>query len=249
MLLYDEWIKECHRFLERSEGKLIHPVSNKNWPDAGEHQLILRKEMAYELGGDTYPAISGFGLTSSSQWFENDEIWLYGADLPKITQNTPYARLAFILVEDEGFFDDQQTYSSIRKIEYTRYHVHPQGFMTRISVASEREPVRISRSALDQGLDFAKVGQRYLDHYHNDLKVKAVKLVFITLPDFPYSELDRLAHKAQQITLTLDHIYKNLNMDCSSCHLKEICDEVEGIRELHFKHDRSDSSIQLNDTK
>ncbi len=243
MILYDEWIRQCHSLLEKYNGIQIHPNSNEKWLDAGEHQLILRNEMAFELGGDTHLAVSGLGLTSSNQWFKNDEIWRYGEDLAEITQDISYARLTFILLDEDVFFDDQRTYTSIRKIEYTRYHVHPSGFMTRISVASEREPVRVSRSAIDQGLDFAKVGQRYLDHYHNDPKVKAVKLVFITLLDFPFSELNCLAHKAQQITLTLDHIYKNLNMDCSSCHLKEICDEVEGMMELHFNHDSNDSSM------
>ena len=29
-------------------------------------------------------------------------------------------------------------------------------------------------------------------------------------------------------------IMKNLIMDCKACNLKEVCDEVEGMKELHF---------------
>jgi hypothetical protein len=29
---------------------------------------------------------------------------------------------------------------------------------------------------------------------------------------------------------------QNINFDCSTCNLKPICDEVEGMRELHFKN-------------
>ena len=27
---------------------------------------------------------------------------------------------------------------------------------------------------------------------------------------------------------------KDVNMDCGSCGLQEICDEIEGLREMHF---------------
>ena len=36
------------------------------------------------------------------------------------------------------------------------------------------------------------------------------------------------------LTKAIDHIFKNVIMDCQACSLQEICDEVEGMRELHF---------------
>lgn len=233
MKLYDEWIEACHRLLEGWEGVRL-PLNGDQWPDAGEHQWILRHESAYELGYGTLPAVSGMGFTSSPIVGEGDEIWRYGPDLSDIPHDSPYARLAFVQIAENGPMEDQRTYALVRKIEYTKYHVHPKGFMTRISAATEREPVRVSRQALAEGLCFAGVGQHYLNRYHRDPNVIAVKLVFITLPDFPYLELERLARHAQGITLALDQIAKNVVMDCKSCALKEICEEVDGMRELHF---------------
>lgn len=233
MKLYDEWIEKCHRLLEGWEGIRL-PIGDQTWPDAGEHQWILRHESAYELGKDTLPAVSGLGVTSSPRWFDGDEIWRYGPDLYDIPHDAPYARLAFVRVAENGPTEDQRTYALVRNIEYTKYHVHPKGFMPRISAANEREPVRVSRKALAEGLDFAGVGQLYVNRYHRDPNVTSVKLVFITLPDFPYPELERLVRHAQHITLALDHIAKNVTMDCKSCHLKDVCEEVEGMRELHF---------------
>ena len=31
-----------------------------------------------------------------------------------------------------------------------------------------------------------------------------------------------------------NHALKDVNMDCGSCGLQEICDEIEGLREMHF---------------
>ena len=42
------------------------------------------------------------------------------------------------------------------------------------------------------------------------------------------------AKKANDITNTLTHILEGLPTDCSVCSLKGICDEVEGMKELHF---------------
>ena len=42
------------------------------------------------------------------------------------------------------------------------------------------------------------------------------------------------AKKADAITNTLTHIMEGLPTDCTVCQLKDICDEVEGMKELHF---------------
>ena len=39
---------------------------------------------------------------------------------------------------------------------------------------------------------------------------------------------------AKDVTGTLTHILEVLPTDCSVCALKDICDEVEGMKELHF---------------
>jgi len=225
-----------------------------DWPDAGEGNLILKGEMAYELGGGNLPAIGGFGLTSSEALVARDEILLYGPDLSELSADSPYARLAFVRVAEDclgggitgaaGVAADaalvgdatDAAYAAIRRIEYTRYHVNPKGYMMRVSVASEREPVRIGKAALAEGLDFAKVGGLFLAGYHAHPEVLAVKLVFVTLPGFPYARLQEEARQAEAITRSLDRIFGNLVMNCASCDLKVVCDEVEGMRELHFSH-------------
>jgi len=139
-----------------------------------------------------------------------------------------------VAVAEAGLGEGEAAYASIRGIEHARYRVSPRGYMARISAASEREPVRVGRAALREGLDFAKVGGHYLKAYRARPQVLAAKLVFVTLPGFPYGELARLASRAEAITESLDHVLKDLVMDCASCHLKPVCDQVEGMRELHF---------------
>jgi CO dehydrogenase/acetyl-CoA synthase beta subunit len=220
---------------DKSNQKAIREnAANLEWPTAEDDNLILRHEMAYELGGADCYAVSAMGFTSQESLVSRDEIIQIGPDLPQIKNDTAYARLVFVKVADDFFKDSNAAYSTMRQIEYTRYHVSPKGYMMRISTANNREAVRVGKDALLEGLDFQKVGKIFSQAYHEHPQVQAVKIVFITAPEFPYAELQKHAIQMEQITESLNHILKDLKMDCSICNLKPVCDEVEGMRELHF---------------
>lgn len=234
MKLYDDTVKDWLRLLESAQGKKLDISKVKDWQDIGNVNMILRSDMAYELGGGQFPALSGMTLTANPDFVPGDEVLLYGKDLSEITEDTPYARLAILRVKEDSLGEGNTLYNAIRKMEYTKYHLNPEGFMMRISAANDREMVRIGKKALEKGLGFGQVGKLFLQSYHQNPKIEAVKLVFITLPDFPYTELEAYIKKSEEITKAIDHILKNLSMDCNACNLKEICDEVEGMKELHF---------------
>lgn len=236
--IYDSIIEDTFVLLSKYEKTQLRITNKKDWRDIGEHNMILRKDMAYELGGGSLPAISGLGITTSKRLIPENEILLYGPDLPQLTNDSPYARITMLRVVPEGLGEGDLAYASIRKLEYTRYHMHPEGYMMRISTTQNREPVRISKEALQQGLNFTKVGNQFLEAYQKYPKVEAAKIIFITFPDFPYAYLQELMEKAQQITESLNHIFQNLKMDCSVCNQKALCDEVEGMKELHFMQNK-----------
>lgn len=235
MRLYDKLISQALQLIASSgDNQMVRgQCQGETCRDSGDFDLVLKSDMAYELGGGTLPAISGLFFTSDQSFVPQDEIWRLGPDLSEIRENVPYARLTLIRVAEGCFSGEAEAYSDLRKMEYTRYHVNPEGYMMRISTASEREPVRISRKALDQGLTFEKAGRSFIKGYRSHPKVEAVKLVFVTAADFPYEQLAKLAHQGEQITKSMNHIFNNLVMDCSACNLKPVCDEVEGLRELH----------------
>lgn len=234
MKLYDETIKEWLKILDSLQGRELDVKKGEGWKDIGNANMILRSDMAYELGGNHLPALSGMTLTADTSLVPRDEVLLYGKDLGEIREDTPYARLAVLRVKENSMGVGNALYQAIRKMEYTKYHLNPEGFMMRISAASQREMVRVGKTALEKGLGFEQVGKLFLQSYHKNPQVEAVKLVFITLSDFPYEELEIYIKKAEEITKAIDHILKNLSMDCNVCSLKQICDEVEGMKELHF---------------
>ena len=241
MHLYDNLIQESLNLVNETLLRTLPLADSQHlWEAETEQRLIFQKDMAYELGGSNLPAVSALAFTS--QPAETDQLLLYGPDLPQLQADSPYARLTILHIDDRDWRDDRQAYQLLRRMEYTRYHVYPQGFMMRISTSAGREPVRVSRKALQKGLDFARVGQLFLDAYHRHPQIQTATLLFITAPDFPYDLLAQKAARMETVTSSLDQIFNHLVMDCRSCNLKPVCDEVEGLRELHFSRRQNATS-------
>lgn len=236
MELYNELIRETEGLLA---GKPFHRWDydpRLAWEDAGESELVLLRDAAYELGGGGKPAVHFTCVTTSPALVERDEVLLWGPDLRELKGDGPYARIALLragdIESDDG--DDTVAYNAIKDMEFVRYHVFPKGYMLRFSAESGREQVRLSKRALREGISFRRVGCDFIRRYRENPNVLAVKLIFITAPEGPYAALAECGRRSAAITRTLCTILDGLPMDCSACHLKPVCDEVEGMRELHF---------------
>lgn len=235
MKIYDEIIQKTEYLLSGHEPSAYQFTPERSALEGKKNQLILGRETAFELGAGTLESVNFVAITENEALVPRDEILVYGNDLTKIKNDCSFARITFLrtdFIEENG---DQGAYSIIKNIEMKKFDVSPDGYMMRASALSNREQVRISKTALKAGLSFEKVGNLFIKKYRENRHVKAVKLLFVTLPDAPYGELDKLATSAVEITRALNHIIADLNMDCHACSWKPVCDEVEGMKEMHFK--------------
>lgn len=199
--------------------------ANCLWQDVGYSQVVLQRDTACELDG------TGFNLVTSSS--VKDGIVVIGSDIQNITGKRKFARVSLVQIEDEE--DEQKAYNLIRKIEYVKYHHFPDGYMIRTASRSHKEAVRVSKTALKNSISFEKIGSLLINKYKEIPAVKSAKVIFITDPDVNYNEIENLAQKNNRITETLNHVMNSVTFDCDTCNLKSICDEVDGMKELHFK--------------
>lgn len=143
------------------------------------------------------------------------------------------ARITVLRTEDITKDGEQAAFAIIKGIETKKYGVYPEGYMIRASAFSNREQARVSRKALERGLTFEQVGNLFIRQYRRSRFVRAAKVIFITLPQAPYRDLDGLAARTDKITGALNHILDDVDMDCRACEWKPVCDEVEGLKEMH----------------
>ena len=233
MELYNSLIKESNSLLEKGRPRVWEYRPGDAWKDIGSSELVLQKDAAYELGAMGKGSANYVLFTSSPELVDTDQILLYGADLGEIKGEVDFARIVLLRV---GLIDgdDEAVYRTLKDIEFAKYHVYPEGYMVRMSPESSREQVRVSKKALGKGISFRSVGASYVAEYKKDANVLNATVIFITDPKADYAALQAAAKKASAVTGTLTHILEGLPTDCSICALKDICDEVEGMKELHF---------------
>lgn len=242
MELYNSIIEKIDGHLGSSTPKKYAYNPDKTWEDVGGNQLIMMKESAYELGGDNKPAVN-YACVSSDDYVTEDEVWVYGKDLTEIHGSVPFARIVLVKVaslKGEGEEDTEPLFRAIQDIDFVKYHVYPKGYMIRSSSDSFREQVRVSKEAVRKGISFERVGNSYIKEYKKNPNVLAVRVIFMTVDDADYAEMKKDAKKVRDITKTLSKILEGMATDCHSCSLKEICDEVEGLKELHFGKEKKE---------
>ncbi len=223
MKFFDSLISETESVILSSHKKTF--LKDTPWQDAGQTQMIMRRDTAFELEG------SGFNLITSDK--VDDGIIVIGDDLNEIKADRSFARIAVVQIEDSD--DEQKMYNLIKKIDYVKYHCFPDGYMIRSTSRSHKESVRVSRKAVKDGITFQKIGSLLIEKYKEISSVKGVRIIFVTAPETDYYAIEKLAEKNHSITETFNHIMNSINFDCDTCNLKAICDEVEGMKELHFK--------------
>ena len=233
MDLYNSLIKDSQSLLEKGRPTVWDYSEKDCWTDVGSSELVMQRDAAYELGASGRGSANYVLFTSSPEYIKKDQVLLYGSDLKEIRGDCDFARIVLLRV---GVLDDdsEKVYRILKDIEFAKYHVYPEGYMVRISPENYREQVRVSRQAIRRGISFRNIGASYIKEYKKDINVLNATVIFVTAPGFDYAAMKDLAKKGNDITNTLTHILEGLPTDCSVCSLKGICDEVEGMKELHF---------------
>ena len=233
MELYNSLIKDTQALLEKGVPKAWPYCPGGEWKDIGSSELVLQKDAAFELGASGKGSANYVLFTSSPALVNEDRVLLYGRDLNEISGPVDFARIVLLRVGVlEG--DDEAVYRILKDIEFAKYHVYPEGYMVRMSPENYREQVRVSKLALRKGISFQKIGASYIKAYKKDPNVLNATVIFVTDQDLDFEAMKELAKKSNAVTNTLTHILEGLSTDCTVCALKDICDEVEGMKELHF---------------
>jgi len=201
-----------------------------------KNAILFRSDTAYELGGSGKPAVSSIIFTDSPSM--RDEVVLYGQDLSEITEDSPFAHITFVGLKQKN--EEDLSYELLKNIGFTAFQIYPEGYHIRISPSASKEQVRVAKLALHSvpPLSFLNVGCSLIRAFKENDNVEFVRTVFITKKDFDYRALSDLAQKAKKITDAVHSTLQLDELDCASCKMKPICDEVEGLRELHFKKEK-----------
>jgi len=235
MKIYDALMDNFRQLTEGFAPDSYTYDAKKLWPKLAEYELILQRDVAFELGGGGKASTNFTCVTTKAEYFDGDQVLVYGPKLQDIDRPVSFARIAEVLVKEEASQrDTEKLYKLVQDIDFVKYHVYPAGYMMRTSGQSCREQVRISKKAIQERISFEHIGNTFIHHYKQNPNVLSVRVTFITTDSIDFEELKKLANTATDIKNSLSKISKGMPTECSSCGIREICNEVEGLKELHF---------------
>ena len=239
MQVYDSLIEDTLNILNKTSIKELKVNSDVSWKLLKNNEFLLSKEVAFELG-DRFKPSAVYGLpTSTNKLINCDKILLIGKDLNEIKENTNFSRIT--LFNRDDIKDPNKAYIQVKRLDYERYKMIPEGYMCLSSIFENKENIRVSKNAIKKGLNFEILGNLYINHYKKIPGVNNVQVIFIVGDFEKIDDLVKLSKKTNEVTNAFDHILKNAILDCDLCPLKKICEDVEELRKLHFEQVKKSS--------
>lgn len=232
MKVHDNYIKQIMKMFESRDIKECTVLDNpySNWKVVRNSDFIMDKEVGVELGSTGNTSVS-INLSSSTMEIE-DKIYLIGKDIDRLTVKNPYfAKVVITKIKDEK--DENLIYKNIKSIQRAKFCFNLEGTMLRASNTESRECFRISKKAKKKGLNFSVLGSMLLSEIKKNDSVLNAQVYYVVGDEKLISFLKEYPEKIFKTVDAMNHMFDNIELDCASCNIKEVCDEVEGMREAH----------------
>lgn len=233
MRVFDKSIEKTFEILKDFDQTIYEFAPNSSWKRLDSSELILGKDTAVELGPSNLKGAAYTMVTTNSSLIKENKIRIIGDDIKKLKgKSVSFGKIAILKVKE---LDEKVSYSKIKDLERVKFRVHLEGYMIRASTQQKRETVRISNDAMNQGLSFEKIGNSLIEEYLKNDLVENAEIIFVTRKDKAIGDLNIIASKVKEITDAMNHIFDDIEFDCHSCNFSVICDEIDGMKEMHKK--------------
>ena len=245
MKLFDKYMEEAAAVLQPYLNEYGWPVAadGPTWPLADRNPFIMERDTALELGG--YPKESVNLIAASSHDLPNLSKITQILDFPHALRekngcfachggenHLSFGKIVFLQTEelaDDAVYDFQQA------VQLADLRLKLEGVMTRSSSRQYQVNLRVGRQAAEAGLGLDTMARTIRQHFLQVPHVKDAAVILLAGDSPVYKELLPIAEKVKDVTVALNTMFDGIDMDCGSCSLNEICDEVEGLREMHRK--------------
>ncbi len=233
MKLYDTLIDSILGILEKNDVRMLN--NDVTWGINDKNIFLLDKETAYELGG--YPKESVNIIIQSSSAFKADGVYVVAPKDININNIENLKHISFgkvVILKTKGV-DENNIYDFTQKAIIKDSKMYFDKVMTRASSKHYFVNYKVSKAALKEGFNINKMAMSIYDAFKSLEEVEDCA-VFLLVGDMDiYKELLPLAEKNKEISIALNHIFDGVNMDCKSCDMTEICDEIKELRSIHKK--------------
>ena len=226
------------------------------WPVADRNPFIMERDTAAELGG--YPKESINLILSTSGGLPVEGIHLIGVTGKANSGRTggmhgdrtgdqagdrtggkiipaghqSFGKIVFLQTEE---IPEDEIYDFQQRVQLADLRLQLRDVMVRSSSRQYLLNLRVGKKAIGDGFDLEILARTIHAHFQNIPKVKDAAVVLIAGDSPLYRQLMPAAERVREITAALNTMFEGIEMDCGSCSMSPVCDEVEDLRRLHQK--------------
>jgi len=201
------------------------------WPRGRPGDIILSSDTVIELGHPQTESLAFLMWTDSPDKVSDGGITVIGPELSELASGkAPLGKIT--LIGGHGFTEDN-AYERFQEMDMVRTRLSLQGHMLRAVPQQNREWSRISKDALKKGFSLKMLGNELIREYRKLEYVDAVEVIYLTTSAEDIQRLRPTGEKVSQIVRAMNKIFDNLELDCAACDYSDVCDEVEGLRDMH----------------
>lgn len=206
-------------------------------------RIILRGETFVDLGNPAAGSCAVVLWTDSTALVVDGRVTLIGPDIPQARgASLPFGQVLLVAGKDLNAEEHQ----SIAQAQYVADQI--EGYMVKSSSRSIWS--RVSNDAAAKGFCFETLGKSLMALYKSALpKVQAMEIVFVTSSKEDVLRLSELAMEVRDCgTEIIKEQWKakgydlDCDLDCRSCHDKEVCDDVRKIAAVRLRQGRGTAS-------
>lgn len=235
--------KPVSTILESIQVEKIHKLGAADmlWPISDRNPFLMERDTHMELGGYPKESINIIVPSTNMPQILKDKLpecfdaaYIIGdADiLGKKEKHVSFGKI--VLLETEEIPDDKW-YEFTQSELLTDSRIRLKDVMLRQSPTHYNLNMRVGKAAVKNGLNMEIIASTIKSEFEKLEFVKSATVIILVGESELYKKLLPSAEKIKEITLTLNHIFDGIDMDCGKCDLVEICNEVEGIRRIHRK--------------
>lgn len=238
MKIFDEYIKQAAELIlpliDSDRGLMDVPYEGPLWPIEEKTPFIMERDTAAELGGYPKESVNLILSTSSKIPFEGVKILGRPEDIDAVREGKG-AHLSFgkiVMLKVSGVEDDD-IYDYQQNVQMADIRLRLRDVMLRTSSQQFFTNLRIGRKAAAAGFDLPIMGRTVREHFLSVNHVEEAAVILIVGDSDLYKELLPAAENVKKITVALNTMFEGIDMDCGSCSMSPICDEVDELRKLH----------------
>lgn len=201
------------------------------WPIVDKTPFIMERDTKTELGGHPKESVSLILSSSDIDLSDMSELSFIGD--PSLMNREPHISYGKVVLLRTDDFPEDGIYDYLQSAQMADVKMRFKDVMLRTSSQQFYTNMRISKAAASAGFDAYKMGRTMLKQFKDVPHVTDARLVLIFGDSPVYKKLISVAESAKLVNVAIYNRFEGMDMECESCAIKPICDQVEGIKKMH----------------